>query len=161
MTQAIIRSSSDLISLETKSRLPRSVPLPAGWLARFHPLHLANFSTLTILKQRASCAKRRNFCKRANWIIYTFAAEAEIDDEGIERDSEEIDDEKFLDTKELDHVLEVSVQFCVDRRFARFGSVESRERGLLLNSPREFRCHSAWKLKNLYLPETRTQSYET
>ncbi|CRL00692.1 CLUMA_CG013951, isoform A [Clunio marinus] len=34
-------------------------------------------------------------------------AEAEIDDEGIERDSEEIDDEKFLDTKELDHILEI------------------------------------------------------
>ena len=47
------------------------------------------------------------FC--VNWIVYTFVAEAEIDDEGIERDSEEIDDEKFLDTKELDHVLEVSL----------------------------------------------------
>lgn len=33
---------------------------------------------------------------------------SEIDDEGIERDSEDIDDEKFLDTKELDHILEVS-----------------------------------------------------
>lgn len=33
---------------------------------------------------------------------------AEVDDEGIERDSEEIDDEKFLDSKELDHILEVS-----------------------------------------------------
>lgn len=32
----------------------------------------------------------------------------EVDDEGIERDSEEIDDEKFLDSKELDHILEVS-----------------------------------------------------
>ncbi|CAO1351621.1 unnamed protein product [Diamesa tonsa] len=31
----------------------------------------------------------------------------EIDDEGIERDSEDIDDEKFLDTKELDHILEL------------------------------------------------------
>jgi hypothetical protein len=40
--------------------------------------------------------------------LHFSAAEAEIDDEGIERDSEEIDDEKFLDTKELDHVLEVS-----------------------------------------------------
>lgn len=38
-----------------------------------------------------------------------FAEETEIDDEGIETDSEEIDDEEFLDTKELDHVLEVSV----------------------------------------------------
>lgn len=46
--------------------------------------------------------------KGANWIIYTFVAEAEIDDEGIERDSEEIDDEKFSDTKDLDRVLEVS-----------------------------------------------------
>jgi hypothetical protein len=47
-----------------------------------------------------------------HWVlIELFAlstAEAEIDDEGIERDSEEIDDEKFVDTKELDHVLEVS-----------------------------------------------------
>lgn len=32
----------------------------------------------------------------------------EVDDEGIERDSEEIDDEKYLDSKELDHILEVS-----------------------------------------------------
>lgn len=32
----------------------------------------------------------------------------EVDDEGIERDSEEIDDEKFVDSKELDHILEVS-----------------------------------------------------
>ncbi|KAL7043723.1 hypothetical protein ACKWTF_001640 [Chironomus riparius] len=31
----------------------------------------------------------------------------EVDDEGIERDSEEIDDEKFLDSKELDHILEL------------------------------------------------------
>lgn len=46
---------------------------------------------------------------KSNRAIYTFAAEAEIiDDEGIERDSEEIDDEKFVDTKELDHILEVS-----------------------------------------------------
>jgi hypothetical protein len=40
-----------------------------------------------------------------------FLSDTEIDDEGIERDSEEIDDEKFLDTKELDHILEVSVEF--------------------------------------------------
>jgi hypothetical protein len=33
----------------------------------------------------------------------------EVDDEGIERDSEEIDDEKFVDSKELDHILEVSL----------------------------------------------------
>lgn len=49
---------------------------------------------------------------KKHWVlIELFAlstAEAEIDDEGIERDSEEIDDEKFVDTKELDHVLEVS-----------------------------------------------------
>lgn len=31
----------------------------------------------------------------------------EIDDEGIERDSEDIDDEKFVDSKELDHILEL------------------------------------------------------
>lgn len=53
------------------------------------------------------CRSNQNH-KSVNWIIYTFVAEAEIDDEGIERDSEEIDDEKFSDTKELDHVLEVS-----------------------------------------------------
>lgn len=52
-----------------------------------------------------------------HWVlIELFAlstAEAEIDDEGIERDSEEIDDEKFSDTKELDHVLEVSFEFLL------------------------------------------------
>lgn len=41
--------------------------------------------------------------------LSTFIVEVEIDDEGIERDSEDIDDEKFVDTKELDHVLEVSL----------------------------------------------------
>lgn len=55
----------------------------------------------------------------ANWTFtFDFPAEAEIDDEGIERDSEEIDDEKFLDTKELDQVLEVSLHaLLIDHRF--------------------------------------------
>lgn len=58
------------------------------------------FLSLTIFKHSPK--------KLVNEIFFTFAAEAEIDDEGIERDSEDIDDEKFVDTKELDHVLEVS-----------------------------------------------------
>ena len=39
--------------------------------------------------------------------LIKFLLISEIDDEGIEQDSEDIDDEKFLDTKELDHILEV------------------------------------------------------
>jgi hypothetical protein len=34
---------------------------------------------------------------------------SDTDDEGIERDSEDVEDEKYSDTKELDHVLEVSL----------------------------------------------------
>ena len=41
-------------------------------------------------------------------LYFHFYNKEEVDDEGIERDSEEIDDEKFLDSKELDHILEVS-----------------------------------------------------
>lgn len=41
-------------------------------------------------------------------LLFPFPTKEEVDDEGIERDSEEIDDEKFLDSKELDHILEVS-----------------------------------------------------
>lgn len=44
--------------------------------------------------------------RNINWNLFILLSE--IDDEGIERDSEDIDDEKFLDTKELDHILEVS-----------------------------------------------------
>lgn len=44
-------------------------------------------------------------------ILFWYFYFAEVDDEGIERDSEEIDDEKFLDSKELDHILEVSWVF--------------------------------------------------
>lgn len=51
---------------------------------------------------------------RVNQNVSTFAVEVEIDDEGIERDSEDIDDEKFSDTKDLDHVLEVSLSCFVD-----------------------------------------------
>ncbi|XP_070497035.1 protein spire isoform X3 [Chironomus tepperi] len=40
-------------------------------------------------------------------LINLMTYEEEVDDEGIERDSEEIDDEKFLDSKELDHILEL------------------------------------------------------
>lgn len=47
-----------------------------------------------------------------NILIFTLllAPKTELDDEGIEHDSDEIDDEKFLDTKELDHILEVSTR---------------------------------------------------
>jgi hypothetical protein len=34
---------------------------------------------------------------------------SDADDEGIERDSEDVEDEKYIDIKELDHVLEVSL----------------------------------------------------
>lgn len=44
-------------------------------------------------------------CKTFVYLIFLLS---EYDDEGIEQDSDDIDDEKFLDTKELDHILEVS-----------------------------------------------------
>lgn len=69
-------------------------------------------------KQKKTCMNEssNNEWKLADKILcmceilteYWFFLLSEIDDEGIERDSEDIDDEKFLDTKELDHILEVS-----------------------------------------------------
>ena len=112
-----------------------------------------------------------NLCKGVNWIIYTFVAEAEIDDEGIERDSEEIDDEKFFNTKELDHVLEVSLQLFLflflllfdrwwifsstsNRLIERFSSMESRE---VLYS---LAFVTLWKLKFLLTSAQRSQQSE-
>lgn len=38
---------------------------------------------------------------------------ADVDDEGIERDSEYDEEEKSNDTKELDNILEVSIELCI------------------------------------------------
>jgi hypothetical protein len=73
------------------------------------PVEVSLFNEFQIKKSFFSLSPRFD---GKHWVlIELFAlstAEAEIDDEGIERDSEEIDDEKFVNTKELDHVLEVS-----------------------------------------------------
>lgn len=43
-----------------------------------------------------------------NLIIFITFYFADADDEGIERDSEDLEEDKHFDTKDLDHVLQVS-----------------------------------------------------